>query len=110
MTCHQGQTHGHKGFLLTPTQSSFFVAQQIINQEVIFPFLILQQAHDRLDQTVALAYGIEPETEPLQFLLNLNLQVTAKEANGETITPPGLPDFVSNRADFISPDCVSMNE
>jgi hypothetical protein len=72
--------------------------------------LILQQAHDRLDQTVALAYGIEPETEPLQFLLNLNLQVTAKEANGETITPPGLPDFVSNRADFISPDCVSMNE
>ncbi len=72
--------------------------------------LILQQAHDRLDQTVALAYGIEPETEPLQFLLNLNLQVTAKEANGETITPPGLPDFVSNRANFISPDCVSMNE
>jgi hypothetical protein len=64
--------------------------------------LILQQAHDRLDQTVALAYGIEP--------LNLNLQVTAKEANGETITPPGLPDFVSNRANFISPDCVSMNE
>lgn len=39
MTCHQGQTHGHKGFLLTPTQSSFFVAQQIINQEVIFPYL-----------------------------------------------------------------------
>ena len=38
--CYQGQTHGHKGFLLTPDAANAMKRQQDNNQEVIFPYLI----------------------------------------------------------------------
>lgn len=68
----------------------------------------LQQAHDRLDRAVASAYQISPETDPLQFLLNLNWQVTGQETDGEKITGPGLPDCIEDPAPFITIDSVSI--
>ncbi|MBS0251299.1 MAG: class I SAM-dependent DNA methyltransferase, partial [Proteobacteria bacterium] len=38
--CHQGQTHGHEGFLLTPDEAKMMIAADAKNKEVIFPFLI----------------------------------------------------------------------
>jgi hypothetical protein len=38
--CHQGQTHGHEGFLLTPEQAGAMTRRRRKNSEVIFPFLI----------------------------------------------------------------------
>ena len=67
-----------------------------------------QQAQEKLDQAVAIAYGMDLKAEPLEFLLNLNLEVTDKEAKGEKVTAPGLPDFVTDLNDFISQDCVGI--
>jgi len=64
----------------------------------------LRELHEALDKAVAAAYleGNTQTTETfnsitsaeiLPFLLALNLQVAAKEAKGETITPPGLPTW-----------------
>lgn len=62
----------------------------------------LRDLHETLDKAVAAAY-LEGNTqtaekfssitsvEILPFLLELNLQVAAKEAKNETVTPPGLP-------------------
>ena len=67
-----------------------------------------QQAKEQLDQAVAIAYGMDLKAEPLEFLLNLNLEVTDKEAKGEKVTAPGLPNFVTDLKDFISQDCVGI--
>jgi hypothetical protein len=67
-----------------------------------------QQAQEKLDQAVAIAYGMDLKAEPLEFLLNLNLEVTDKEAKGEKVTAPGLPNFVTDLKDFISQDCVGI--
>jgi len=37
--CYQGQTHGHKGFLLTPNEAAAMFRQSKNNLEVIFPYL-----------------------------------------------------------------------
>ena len=47
------------------------------------------------------------ETEdPLAFLLRLNLQLADTEANGEDLTAPGLPGFISAPDNFITTDCI----
>ena len=38
-TCFQGQTHGHKGFLLLPEKAVAFYDEDERNREVVFPFL-----------------------------------------------------------------------
>ena len=38
------------------------------------------------------------------------LELADKETKGESITAPGLPAFVPNPADFVSPDCVTVPE
>lgn len=38
--CYQGQTHGHKGFLLDPDAANSLIAADKANAEVLFPFLI----------------------------------------------------------------------
>lgn len=38
--CYQGQTHGHKGFLLRPDEAASMIAADSKNDEVLFPFLI----------------------------------------------------------------------
>ena len=37
--CYQGQTHGHKGFLLHPNEAAEFYQSAPINREVLFPYL-----------------------------------------------------------------------
>lgn len=41
--CYQGQTHGHKGFLLTTQQATAMIRQSQNNAEVIFPYLIADE-------------------------------------------------------------------
>lgn len=41
--CYQGQTHGHKGFLLTAQEAAIMIRQSKNNAEVIFPYLIADE-------------------------------------------------------------------
>ena len=59
-----------------------------------------------LDTAVCAAYGMAPSDDVLAFLLKLNLELAAKEATGEPVTPPGLPASVEHPEQFITPDCV----
>lgn len=70
----------------------------------------LRDAHTALDLTVRSAYGIGKDEDPLAFLLRLNLDLAAKEAKGQPITPPGLPTFVPNPKDLVSKDCITVRE
>ncbi|MGB3205714.1 MAG: type IIL restriction-modification enzyme MmeI, partial [Crinalium sp.] len=71
---------------------------------------ILHNAQANLNIAVRSAYGMELDEDPLRFLFELNLEVANKEAAGENVLPPGLPDFVTNYSDFITDDCVRMPE
>ena len=66
----------------------------------------LRDAHTRLDTAVRVAYGMKPDEDILAFLLKLNLELAAQEAQGEAITPPGLPAGVPEPQSFVSRDCV----
>ncbi len=68
----------------------------------------LREAHAVLETSVRAAYGMKEKDDILAFLLKLNLELAAKESKGEPITPPGLPSFVPNPADFVSEDCVAV--
>ncbi len=46
----------------------------------------------------------------LQQLLDLNFDVTDKEAMGEKILAPGLPEFIEDKSEFITDDCVRFNQ
>ena len=41
--CYQGQTHGHKGFLLHPNEAAEFYQSVPINREVLFPYLTAEE-------------------------------------------------------------------
>ena len=66
----------------------------------------MRDAQDVLDATVRAAYGMKAGEDILAFLLKKNLELAEKEANGQPITPPGLPAFVTKSADLVSEDCV----
>ena len=70
----------------------------------------LRDAHAKLDAAVRVAYGMPDDTDPLAFLLDLNLACAAKEKAGETITPPGLPLPVEEHDDLITGDCIQPPE
>ena len=72
----------------------------------------LREAHTRLDTATRAAYGMAEEkrgaaTDPLAFLLALNLDLAAKEKNDEKITPPGLPLSPEDRSAFVTCDCIA---
>jgi len=69
---------------------------------------LLQQTQLNLDNAVRSVYGMSSNEDPLQFLLNLNLEVTEKEARGEPILTAGLPAIISDPHNFITNDCVKM--
>lgn len=52
------------------------------------------------------AYGFNTKEDILKQLLQLNLQVADKESHKEKVQPPGLPDFVKNKEEYVSDDCV----
>jgi len=68
----------------------------------------LREAHARLDAAVRAAYDMPTNADPLAFLLEVNLDCTAKEKAGEKITPPGLPLSNDERKDFITQDCIQV--
>jgi len=68
----------------------------------------LRDAHAALDAAVRRAYGMAEGEDILAFLLKLNLELAAKEAKGEPITPPGLPAWVKDAKEFITGDCVTV--
>ena len=47
--CHQGQTHGHWGFLLTPDEAGAMMEQDAENSSVLFPYLIANDFLGRKD-------------------------------------------------------------
>ena len=69
---------------------------------------LLQQTQLNLDNAVRSVYGMSNNEDPLQFLLNLNLEVTEKEGRGEPILTAGLPAIISDPHNFITNDCVKM--
>ena len=64
----------------------------------------LREAHTRLDTTVRAAYAMPKDADPLAFLLALNQASAAREAAGESITPPGLPLPEAARSAFVTGD------
>ena len=68
----------------------------------------LRDAQARLDAAVRAAYGMPKDADILAFLLDLNLACAAREAAGEAITPPGLPLPESERAAFVTDDCIRV--
>jgi hypothetical protein len=66
----------------------------------------LRDAHAALDTTVRTSYGMMDTEDTLAFLLRLNLELAEKEARGEPITRPGLPNFHPKPAQLVTDDCV----
>ena len=62
----------------------------------------------RLDKAVREAYGINMETDILQYLLNLNGRLYEREQRGESVQGPGLPNKVKDKSKLISNDCVKI--
>ncbi len=52
------------------------------------------------------AYGFDDKKDILSQLLALNLVVADKENKKEKVQPPGLPEFVKNKEEYVSEDCV----
>lgn len=50
----------------------------------------LKDAHAALDAAVLAAYGFGPKKDLLEQLLALNLDVAARIAGGQPVTPPGV--------------------
>ena len=70
----------------------------------------LRDAHTALDTAVRAAYAFPPKADPLAALLALNQACAAREKSGQPITPPGLPLPDSERAAFITTDCITLTE
>jgi hypothetical protein len=52
------------------------------------------------------AYGMKEGQDTLAFLLRINLELAAKEAEGQTITPPSLPAAAPDPGSFVTADCI----
>ncbi len=68
----------------------------------------LRDAQAKLDAAVRAAYAMPKDADILAFLLALNQACAAKEAAGETITPPGLSLPVEERGEFVTEDCIAV--
>ena len=68
----------------------------------------VSEIQTRLDNAVREAYGMAPNADILQYLLNLNARMYEREQNGEFVQGPGLPDKIKDKSEFVSDDCVKM--
>jgi hypothetical protein len=68
----------------------------------------LRDAHTALDAAVRAAYAMKENEDTLAFFLKLNLGLTAKESVGESITPPGLPAFITVLGSYVTDDCIQV--
>jgi N-6 DNA Methylase len=67
----------------------------------------LKDAQSALDEAVRAAYGMIQEADTLGFLLDLNGQLAAAEEKGEHVRSAGLPEFITDRASFITSDSLT---
>jgi len=70
----------------------------------------IRDLHAELDKAVMQAYGFDEEQDVLSQLLALNLAVAEKEAAEKPVQPPGLPEWVKDKKQFVSGDCVRFEE
>jgi len=68
----------------------------------------LKAAQEKLDVAVRAAYGMSADDEPLEWLLELNTTLAAREAAGQPVTAPGLPSDIGDASVFFSSDCVEL--
>ena len=68
----------------------------------------VSEIQGRLDKAVREAYGVNMETDILQYLLNLNGRLYEREQRGESVQGPGLPNKVKDKSKLISNDCVKI--
>ena len=68
----------------------------------------VSEIQTRLDNAVREAYGMAPNADILQYLLNLNARLYEREQNGEFVQGPGLPDKIKDKSELVSDDCVKM--
>lgn len=72
----------------------------------------IKDLHTTLDKAVLEAYGFTTKEKTistdfiLENLLALNHEVAAKEKRGEKVQRPGLPEWIKNKEDYVSEDCV----
>ena len=68
----------------------------------------LKDAHAALDAAVMRAYGFStaPGSDLLKQLLDLNLDVAAREERGEAVTAPGVPPIYPDPANLVTDDCI----
>jgi len=70
-------------------------------------FFRQKDAQAALDAAVADAYGMPPDQDPTEFLLELNHLVAEDEQQGRKLRGPGLPDHVDPKAPhWLSTDCI----
>ncbi len=66
----------------------------------------IKDLHTELDKAVMEAYGFIDKKDILAQLLALNLSVAEKEKKGEKVQAPGLPEWVKNKEQYVTDDCV----
>lgn len=73
--CYQGQTHGHEGFLLTPSEAASIIRQSKDNASVIFPYFI---ADDLLSEKPPLPQRYVIDMHPRDVLASSKYAVLFK--------------------------------
>ena len=68
----------------------------------------LKAAQTELDSAVKAAYGMDPKSDILSFLLALNLNIASLETSGGAVQGPGIPARVKDPQQLISRDRVEM--
>lgn len=68
----------------------------------------MKDAQDDLDMAVRAAYGMAADADPVQGLFDLNKELAALEAAGQTIVGPGLPASVVDKTPFMSDDKIHL--
>ena len=58
------------------------------------------------DAAVLDAYGFDSKKDVLEQLLALNLEVAARIAGGQPVTPPGVPAAYGDPSALITDDCI----
>lgn len=66
----------------------------------------IKDLHETLDKAVMQAYGFKENENILAQLLALNLSVAEKEKKGEKVQAPGLPEWIKNKEQYVTDDCV----
>lgn len=67
----------------------------------------LKDALTKLNETVRVAYGMDGQDDALKFLLKLNFALYEAESRGEFVRSGELPEFISDRASFVTGDAIT---